>query len=46
MLLSGLSGGTEYWFSPGVNVSHRDSDSKGSIKSQQVLMVVDATEAV
>ena len=41
--LSGLNGGTEYWFSPSVNVPHRDADSKGSIAAQHVLMVVDAT---
>ena len=42
--LTSLRGGTEYWFSPTVNVSHRDSDNKASISAQSVLMVVDATK--
>ena len=41
--LTTLQGGTEYWFSPSVNVSHRDGN-KASIAAQSVLMVVDATE--
>jgi len=42
--LTSLRGGTEYWFSPTVNVSHRDNDNKGSISSKNVLMVVDASK--
>jgi hypothetical protein len=41
--LTTLQGGTEYWFSPSVNVSHRDGN-KASISAQSVLMVVDATQ--
>lgn len=41
--LSRLTGGTEYWLSPVVNVSHRDDHA--SIDSQHVLMIVDATQA-
>jgi hypothetical protein len=41
--LTTLQGGTEYWFSPSVNVSHRDGN-KASIAAQSVLMVVDATQ--
>lgn len=43
--LSGLTGGTEYWLRPFVNVPHRDSDQKASIDTRRVLMVVDATQA-
>jgi hypothetical protein len=42
--LTGLTGGTEYWFGPSVNVSHRDADQKASIDTKRVLMVVDATQ--
>lgn len=41
--VSGLTGGTEYWISPGVNVTHRDN--KARIVANRVLMVVDATPA-
>lgn len=41
--VSGLTGGTEYWISPTVNVSHRDN--KAQITSSRVVMVVDATPA-
>jgi hypothetical protein len=42
--LTGLEGGHVYWFSPGVNVSHRDS--KASIESRNVAIVIDATPAM
>jgi hypothetical protein len=41
--LTTLIGGTEYWFSPAVNVSHRDGNN-ASINADSVLMVVDATQ--
>jgi hypothetical protein len=41
--LTTLIGGTEYWFSPAVNVSHRDGNN-ASINAESVLMVVDATQ--
>jgi hypothetical protein len=41
--LTGLQGGTEYWFMPSVNVLHRDTNA--SITTTDVLAVVDATAA-
>ena len=40
--LSDLEGGHDYWFSPGVNVSHRGGH-RASISSNHVLVVVEAT---
>ena len=37
--VSGLTGGTEYWISPTVNVSHRDN--KAQITASRVVMVVE-----
>lgn len=41
-LLKGLVGGRDYWFSPTVNVSHREGN-RASIVTRRVAMVVDAT---
>jgi hypothetical protein len=40
--LTDLEGGHDYWFSPGVNVSHRGGH-RASISSNHVLVVVEAT---
>jgi hypothetical protein len=43
---SGLNGGTEYWFEPGVNALRTNAGNSASIEAQHVLMVVDATQSL